>query len=493
MTTLTAVLKSPDFPCDSLQISRVEGREAISQLFSFTIDVVCIEPDDFTFELLGLRASLVFEDDGQEVRTIYGIIARADEIFTTKQGNYTTAYRLVLVPAIWRLTLTDLQQVYLNTSIPDIVRNKLTVNAQTDFQMRLTASYEPKPMVIQFHETDTSFINRLTEHHGISYYFINSEGVEKVIFTDSSSGFSVVDGHETVTINTDGQRFGVYELEFTKTAIPKTWKVQDYNHHTPLLNVVGTYNEKLGLLGKVVDFGPYVRTPLEGHALAQMRAEARVAESHYYAGASDQCWFRAGALVKFQGNQRVPESTPLLIVEVQHHLIQATATDQPDYDVKPEYRNTFRAVNGHTNYRPPLVTPKPKIAGVLTATVEPLQALEVGVTTQVPTIDNNGEYTIRFHFDPAPLYPAPGSRMKSSLPVRMMQGLAGPDYGIHFPLRGGVEVFVLFIEGDPDRPLIAAAVHNAAVPNHIRAGNSLHNKIQTQSGLCFTLKDLPTP
>jgi uncharacterized protein involved in type VI secretion and phage assembly len=52
---------------------------------------------------------------------------------------------------------------------------------------------------------------------------------------------------------------------------------------------------------------------------------------------------------------------------------------------------------------------------------------------------------------------------------------------------------VLFIEGDPDRPLIAAAVHNAVVPNHIRAGNSLHNKIQTQSGLCFTLKDLPTP
>ena len=115
MTTLNAVLKSPDFPCDYLQISRVEGREAISQLFSFTIDVICTEPDDFTFELLGLRASLVFENDGEEVRAVHGIIARADEIFTTKQGNYTTAYRLVLVPAVWRLTLTDLQQVYLNT------------------------------------------------------------------------------------------------------------------------------------------------------------------------------------------------------------------------------------------------------------------------------------------------------------------------------------------------------------------------------------------
>jgi type VI secretion system secreted protein VgrG len=370
------------------------------------------------------------------------------------------------------------------------VKHKLTVNALNDFQMRLSANYEQRPMVIQFHETDTSFINRLTEHHGISYYFINADGVEKVVFTDNSSGFSVVDEHESVTINSDGQRFGVYELEFTKTAIPKTWKVQDYNHHTPLLNVVGTYNEKLGLLGKVVDFGPYVRTPLEGHALAQMRAEARVAQTHYYAGASDQCWFRAGALVKFQGHQRVPESTPLLIVEVEHDLTQHTATDHGDRNLKPEYRNTFRAVNGHANYRPPLVTPKPKIAGVLTATVEPLQALEDGVTTRTPTIDNNGEYTIRFHFDPAPVYPAPGSRAKSSLPVRMMQTLAGPDYGFHFPIRGGVEVFVLFIEGDPDRPLIAAAVHNAAVPNHIRGGNSLHSKIQTQSGLCVTMKDL---
>src|ERR1700749_3833618 len=98
MTTLNAVLTSPDFDCGSLQISRVRGREAISQPFEFTIDVVCTDPDDFTFELLGARLTLEFTLDGNALREIHGVIASATEVFTTTQGNKASAYRLVLVP-----------------------------------------------------------------------------------------------------------------------------------------------------------------------------------------------------------------------------------------------------------------------------------------------------------------------------------------------------------------------------------------------------------
>ena len=57
----------------------------------------------------------------------------------------------------------------------------------------------------------------------------------------------------------------------------------------------------------------------------------------------------------------------------------------------------------------------------------------------------------------------------------MMQSLAGPDYGIHFPLRGGIEVFVLFIDGDPDRPIIAAAVPNPITVSPSTQVNSLQS------------------
>ncbi|HEY1696507.1 MAG TPA: type VI secretion system tip protein TssI/VgrG [Polyangiaceae bacterium] len=490
MTTLNAVLTSPDFNCNDLQISRVRGREAISQPFEFTVDVVCTEPDDFNFEILGARATLEFTLDGASLRETHGIIASATQVFATTRGNQASAFRLVLVPDVWKLNLTDLQQVYLNTSIPNIVKSKFTMNGLTNYEMRLSATYLPRPMVIQLHETDRAFINRLTEHNGISYYFLNANGVENIVFTDSPSGFGGVDGHDSVEVYTDGTRVGVYELEYSKTASPKTWTVQDYNHHMPLLNVIGTFNEAQGLTGKVVDFGPHVLTPVDGAALAKMRAEASVAQNRYYRGASDQCWFRAGAPVKFTGQSNLP-STPLLLVEVEHELVMATAVDQTIHTAGAapaalEYNNRFRAVDATQNYRPPLVTPKPKVAGVLTATVEPLQPIAGAKDAQ---IDQNGDYTIRFHFDPAPMYPAPGSRARSSLPVRMMQALAGPDYGIHFPLRGGVEVFILFVEGDPDRPIIAAAAPNPITMSPSTQINAIQSVMRTRSGIAVTFND----
>jgi len=178
----------------------------------------------------------------------------------------------------------------------------------------------------------------------------------------------------------------------------------------------------------------------------------------------------------------------MLLVEVEHEWTRPTSADDR-HAGETSYRNTFRAVDGQRTYRPPLVTPRPRIDGVVTATVEPLQPPAGSPTAKDATIDTNGDYTIRFHFDPAPMFPAPGSRVRSSLPVRMMQALAGPNYGIHFPLRGGIEVFVLFIDGDPDRPVIAAAVPNAITTSPSTQSNSLQSVMRTQSGITLTFKD----
>ena len=70
-----------------------------------------------------------------------------------------------------------------------------------------------------------------------------------------------------------------------------------------------------------------------------------------------------------------------------------------------------------------------------------------------------------------------------------MQALAGPDYGIHFPLRGGIEVFVLFIDGDPDRPIIAAAVPNPVTVSPSTQANALESVMRTRSGITVTFKD----
>ncbi len=283
--TLIAHLESPDFSCSALYIARVRGREAISQLFSFVIEVVCTEPDDFHFDqILGKKASLHFEQDDAEVRVVHGIIAEIAEIFTTGQGTQSTAFRLVLAPRAHRLAQVEMQEVFLDLPVldkskADIVGQKLGRASVTgpDVDVRLATALDVRQFVVQYRETDLAFVSRLTENLGISFYFTHDAGFDKIVFTDNPAGFQTIEGHDTATIRARGETGGVFDLEYCTKAMPKTWTLQDYNHRAPLLNVIGTYLAPAGLSGKVVEFGPHIHTPLEGRTLAQIRADERTA------------------------------------------------------------------------------------------------------------------------------------------------------------------------------------------------------------------------
>ena len=163
-----------------------------------------------------------------------------------------------------------------------------------------------------------------------------------------------------------------------------------------------------------------------------------------------------------------------------HRLIQSVSTHGGASDER--YTNSFTAIDATLTYRPPRITPKPRIHGLLTGVVEQPPVTEI---TKHAVIDDDGRYTIRFLFDTAPV-----GQNKASRPVRMIQPHAGPDYGIHFPLKPGIEVLLAFVNGDPDRPLIVGAVPNPETPSPVRNQNSLMNRIKTVSGIMFEMKDM---
>jgi type VI secretion system secreted protein VgrG len=118
--------------------------------------------------------------------------------------------------------------------------------------------------------------------------------------------------------------------------------------------------------------------------------------------------------------------------------------------------------------------------------------VELGVIEPHPTgavskhadVDEQGRYTVRFLFDISPR-----NRTKSSAPIRMIQPHAGPGYGVHFPLHQGVEVAVVFVDGDPDRPLIQGAVPNPLTSSPVKRANARQSRIQTATGTAIVMKD----
>jgi type VI secretion system secreted protein VgrG len=103
-------------------------------------------------------------------------------------------------------------------------------------------------------------------------------------------------------------------------------------------------------------------------------------------------------------------------------------------------------------YRPPQRTSKPFIIGAHTAIVSGPKDREI-------FSDEYGRVRVQFPWDREGKYDG-----ESSCWIRVVQGWAGPAYGLWTVPRIGQEVLVSFLGGDPDEPIIVGRVANAHNP-----------------------------
>jgi len=136
------------------------------------------------------------------------------------------------------------------------------------------------------------------------------------------------------------------------------------------------------------------------------------------------------------------------------------------------------AIRADVTYRPPRTTPKPRIDGVVYATID-------GPELNIPApIDEEGRYKVILPFDLAAEQGGRASRW-----IRMAQPTSGAGYGMHFPLRPGTEVILTHVHGDPDRPIIAGAVPNAQTPSPVTSANATQSVLRTATGIIMEFED----
>ena len=108
----------------------------------------------------------------------------------------------------------------------------------------------------------------------------------------------------------------------------------------------------------------------------------------------------------------------------------------------------IQAIKKGTEFRPPIITPRPHISGTQTAIVTCPSGEEVF---------RNEHCSVKIHFH----WDQNGKKDDTdSCWVRVAQTLVGNGWGGVFTPRIGQEVVVTFIDGDPDRPLIVGCVYN---------------------------------
>ncbi len=465
-----------------LRVFHVSGRERISEPYFFDVEFVRADGGAAKPCELAEPGVLVFSRNGEDVRKIFGVVAELERRLV--YGDHGPSFRARLCPRMNFLSLVQKQDVYMEQSVVDIFKSTLAMFGidgpdDVDFE-RFAAKYPARDFVVQYAESDLSFIRRLAEHVGISFFFEHRRGSDRLVFTDANVGFRHHRKPTTLVVATErADEGGVVSLNAVERMTSRQFVVSDYNYRTPDLEISGASKAAFGTGGGVVAWGDHLKTPEEAAALANIRAEESAAWQSVYRGTSQLVELASGTHYALEGAG--VDGVRVLMAEVEHELRQPLGLHGSEAE-PARYENTFVATDAARPFRPQRLTKKPVIAGLVTGIIA---GRVPGKDEIAAPIDEHGRYIVRFLFDTV----ADGERM-ASRPVRMAQPSVGADYGVQFPNHAGTEVLMAFVNGDPDRPIIVGAVHNALTPAHVTTESAVDNVIRTASGITMRFRDL---
>ncbi|MDI3399195.1 type VI secretion system tip protein TssI/VgrG [Pseudomonas sp. V88_4] len=415
----------------SLPVLRFSGHEALNQPYRFDIEVMGLAPAWSPGALLHQAAFLHLDND----HGIHGVIQSAS---CEHRATHRIAYQLVLMPRLQALEQRPVRRVFTQLSVPAILEQLLCEHhlPGDSYRIEMTVGhYPPRPFCIQYDETDLNFLQRLCEEEGIHYHFEHQPDGHVVVFADDS--LSLPQQPTTLPFNTqnDGPCTGLSSLFQRHEAVLPQMPAgarergqliegQEAANHT-LKNAATT-----GFLPTA-----------QRHAVQRSRRllERQRCRARSIQGRSDCLRLLSGRLLHVMDHPVSTFNEQWLITSLRHQGQQPSILD-PLPTVR-RYHNDFTALPWSTPFRPPLEQPRPSIPGY-----HPAQVL--GIPGQAAQVDDQGRIAVRLWPD----QPQADTSEGLWLPVVM------PHAGGRLPRENlpcaGSEVWVSFLDSDPDRPIL---------------------------------------
>jgi len=464
---------------DDLLLVGFQGYEALSQPFSFQLDLLAKDPGKIEFDkLLGKNITVHVTLPKEGKRHIHGICSRLSQLGS---DIHFTAYRMEVVPKFWLLTRTARSRIFQRKNVPDILKKVLE---GVDFVLDIQGTFEPRDYCVQYRETDFDFASRLMEEEGIYYFFKHAEDSHQMVLANTPQSHPNLPGASKLIFETamGGVRPEDRILSWEKTQALRSGKHTVWDHcfelpgkhleaEQPILESVqaGKVVHKLKVGGndqfELYDYpGAYAQRfdgvdksggdqPAElgkifsdNKRTVGIRMQQEALPSLLIQGSSNVRHLVPG--YKFDLEQHADADSSYVLTGI-HHSGSLSGAYRSGETAEFEYENRFTCIPAALPFRPARVTPRPAVRGTHTATV-------VGPPGEEIFTDKYSRVKVQFHWDRENKY-----NEESSCWVRVGTAIAGRLWGaIHIP-RIGQEVIVDFLEGDPDQPIIIGGVYNA--------------------------------
>lgn len=471
---------------EGVVVAALRGRDALSEPYRFAVGLLV--PDDDAFDMdaaVGAEARLTIEGESGPL-AFQGVLASVAHLHAL-DGH--ALYQAVLVPRLDTLAQSLHSQVFVDMTVPDVVRAVLDGEGigAADVRFDLSERYPSEPHVCQYHEDNLAFVSRLLEREGIYYHFEEIDGAERLVITDRSPAEAPL-RRAPVRVRPGSQSEGMagealFAFRCKSRIAPGAVTLRDYDYERPDLDVSGRAKAWSRGSGEVHVHGASFTRPADGARLARVLAEEIRCGQKRYHGHGRVSQLRAGSTFEVVEHPRAAFNRRYRVVAVEHHGVSALADATMREALGLEHEETYRvdvvAIESHVPYRPERRTPRPRIYGVENGVIDGAG------DSAYAQIDAQGRYKVKIDFDEADATGAQASTW-----VRMMQPHGGSNEGFHFPLRKGTEVLLTFLGGDPDRPVISGVLPNAHTPSPVTAQNRTANVIQSGGRNRLEMEDL---
>lgn len=480
------------------EVAAVDGVEALGETYYFDLDLVSPNFNLDLAELLGTEATFSFSPWGAGLRYFHGVLTRVEAV--REVDSRSMLYRARLEPwfAQFRQFQTNIAYVddVNGLALSDLitqVMDRQGFQSGFDYSLQLSAPITKRKFVMQYHESDMDFLRRWLEFEGAYFYFDqgDSDGSETVVFVDDTSALPTtpitLQYRGGAAISTDQYLSALLSIGETQTGVTQTASLQNYNYRRAQDLVAATADNTSAGWGTVMSYGGDLRNEDQANSYANLRAQALGVDWQVFRGESYVSQLSAGSTISVSGHPRNAMNANFLVTKVRHRGSQAgfgiSAGGGPtDAPVEQSfYVAEFEALSSNTQFRLPLTTPRPNIAGYLLAQID---AEDGGVAY----MDDYGRYKVLLPYDSSDHDPT-----KASAWVRVATSFQGPgspgQTGFHFPLLQGTEVALAFLDGDLDQPIIAGVLNNSLIPQNVNQNNPAVNRIVSQLGHELHLDD----
>ena len=498
---------------DKLLIRSFQGHAELGRLFEYTTEVYSTDLNLDFDSLLGeaVTVSLELEADLHSKKTRY-FNAYVTSIEENSLTGSEASYTLTLHPSLYFLQKSYGNKIFQEKTVDVILKEVISGDFKiSDLEMHFNSTYPARDYCVQYQETAFDFISRLMEEEGIFYFFKHEKDKHILVLTDNN-GTLVENPHCKAvsflpqnrnkldlgfanelrldhTLKAGAYRTREFDYLNAKRALDESYsEEQGYtNSHFEHYEANGDYDKRIKKDTKNKSVGWKKLQPHESKELDTKKrqdlfeknnpnAKREGDESRISSNREDLNNFTK---LRFQELHALEETLTLKtdcrpLSAGQKFKLQDCAREELNKtyfifrsEIKASFGNyqsggaesqsTFEnilTVVDHNNpFRTSSQTAKPKVFGLQTAVVTGAKGDEIYT-------DELARIKLQFHWD------QDGHFDDNTSPwIRVSQTWAGNEYGsLNIP-RIGQELWVSFVDGNPDRPIVVSRAYNSANPD----------------------------